>query len=1006
MMGRQFSQKLHAWKEELLRQLYTPVAQVPFEGFTTLDRLTRTEAAAHEKRPFAPGEKWGACWEYGWFSGTVCIPEACRGKRVVLMTRMGGETLVYQDGRAIGAVDRGHPYVTLTRCAQGGERYAIGAECYAGHGARLENLGPCPPERRAIPEPPAAQCVYEDSVLAVWNEEAYQLALDVVTLDWLLQALPEKSLRAQKVRKALNDFVNIADFELPPRERTESFVRARAALALAMACHNGSTMPTMWVFGQSHIDLAWLWTTEETRRKAVRTYANQLTLMDEYPEYRFLLCEPALLDMLREQDGDCWQRVRQAAQRGQIFAEGAFYVECDTNIPSGESLIRQLLWGKRWYREQFGVDSQVAWQPDTFGFSAALPQILRKMGVPYFASQKLTRVDPECQPFPYQHFYWEGIDGSEVLALNFKRNNSPIDPLALHKRWEEDRAQQEDIDTLLFPFGYGDGGGGPTRDMLELARRVTDLEGVPRAQYGGLREYFAFIESQGVKNRWVGELYLTWHRGTYTAQRRQKMQMRRLEEALRTGEYLLSLLPGASLRQAVDQGWDALLFSQFHDLAGGVGIRRVHEEASAALGNALEALQAACNAAVCKLFALTPSAEALTLFNPLSWNRTEWARLPDGSFRYVSVPAYGAAPLGALPQPDDARLTETENGIRMENRYLALEVDGSGRIVSLIDRENGVPLLSPGMVMNDWRLYKNVQAVYDAWELDRDWREGYLPDAMTVSIEVGSRGGAYCALRIRRSFGESTAEQEMRLYAASRRIDFETHVDWHERHKMLKAHFESNVICENALHEIQFGAIERPAHASHPFAWDRYESCNHRYSALCEENRGFALLNNGIYGVSTGRGELALTLLRAPLVPDDTADQGEHTFTYALYPFAAGFAASDAVREGYALNQPLAPLHGAGAESAGIACDSASVVLETVKPAEDGEGMILRLYESKHTWGTATIHFPFTVRAWESAMDEMHRGALLAEGREMSVQLRPFEIKTLRAERMDAETQE
>lgn len=997
--GRQFSQKFRAWKEELLKQLYTPVAQVAFEGFTTFERLTRQQAAAHEKRPFASGEKWGACWEYGWFSATVTLPAACSGKRVVLLTRMGGETLVYQDGRAVGSVDRGHPFVTLHRCARGGERYTLLAECYAGHGARLESLGPCPPERPAIPKTPDAQCVYEDSVLAVWNEEAYQLALDVLTLDWLLQTLPEKSLRAQKVRKALSDFVNIADFELPMPERTESFVRAREALRPAMECHNGSTAPTMWIFGQSHIDLAWLWPEEETRRKAVRTYSNQLGLMEEYPEYRFLLCEPALLEMLREQDAECWQRVRQAAQEGRIFAEGAFYVECDTNIPSGESLIRQLLFGKRWYRENMDTESRVAWQPDTFGFSAALPQILRKMGVPYFASQKLTRADPECQRFPYQHFYWEGIDGSRVLALNFSRNNSPIDPLAFQKRWEEDRAQQEDIDTLLFPFGYGDGGGGPTRDMLELARRVTDLEGAPRARYGGLREYFEWIERQGVENRWVGELYLPWHRGVYTAQRRQKMLMRRLEEALRKGEGLLALRPDEVLERAVHRGWHVLLLSQFHDVAGGVGIRRVHAEACAALREALENLQGACAAALLPCFSLTASDEALMLYNPLSWRRTEWARLPDGSMRYVSVPAGGVAPLGALSQPDDARLTETESGFRMENRFLSLEVDRQGRIVSLLDRENGAPLLSPGMVMNDWRLYKNVQVVYDAWELDRNWREGYLPGAITASVAPGKQAGAFCELCIRRSFGESKAEQRMRLYAASRRIDFETAVDWQERRKMLKVHFESNVLCENALHEIQFGAVERPAHASHPFAADRYESCNHRYSALREENRGFALLNNGMYGVSTDRGALALTLLRAPLVPDDTADRGEHTFTYALYPFAGSFATSDVVLQGYCLNQPLEPLQASGMEKEGIACHSDSVVLETIKPAQDGRGMILRLYESKRTWAAASLRFPFAVRVFESSMDEEETGALLAAGREAPLSLRPFEIKTLRVER-------
>lgn len=995
--GRQFSQKLKAWKEELLRQLFTPVDTVAFQGFVTRERLTPQEAAARPAHPFAPGQAWGACWEYAWFSADVTLPEACRGRRVVLVAKMGGEILVYQDGKAIGSVDRGHPYVTLTRCAAGNERYTLLAESYAGHGARLENLGPCPPERRAVPEPPAAQCVYEHSILAVWNEEAYQLALDVLTLDWLLQTLPEKSLRAQKVRKALWDFVNLADFELPPQERTQSFLRAREALRPALACRNGSTAPTMWVFGQSHIDLSWLWTAEETRRKSVRTYANQLALMEEYPEYRFLLCEPALLDMLRQQDPECWERVKAAAQRGQIFPEGAFYVESDTNMPSGESLIRQLLYGKRWYRRHFGINSQVAWQPDTFGFTAALPQILKKMDVPYFASQKLTRADPECQRFPFQHFWWEGMDGSQVLALNFSKNNSMIDPVSFQKRWEEDRMQMEDIDTLLFPFGYGDGGGGPTRDMVEVARRVQDLEGAPRARYGGLREYFEWIAAQGVSNRWVGELYLPWHRGVYTVQRRQKMLARRLEEALAQAEALLAARPDTALATAVRQGWSSLLFNQFHDLAGGVGIRQAHLEAFNSLETALSSLHTASQEALRHVFALKPSDTSRSVYNPLFWDRREWTRLPEGGWRYLSAPAGGVSPLTAdLPQPEDALLVETPEGFRMENRYLSLTVDPKGRIVALTDKENGISLLEPGMVMNDWRLYKNVQAVYDAWELDRDWQEGYLPQAITVSVTPGDCQKGWCELIIRRAFGESRSRQTMRLYASSRRVDFETQVDWHERHKLLKVHFESNVLCDSALHEIQFGYIARPAHASSDWAADRYESCNHRYSALCEENRGFALLNDGIYGVSTGRGELALSLLRAPLVPDDTADRGEHAFTYALYPFAGNFMDSGVAKAAYCLNRPLQILPASGSAISGIRCESQGVILETVKPAEDGRGMILRLYESLRARSEAQLQLPFAARIYDSSMDEEHLGELLHTGHALTLRLSPFEIRTLR----------
>ena len=562
-LPRQQCQRIQAWRQEMKNHLYTPVGEVDFTGFTTFDRLTPERAASMEMRPFPVGTKWGACWEYAWFRAEFALPEGVDGQRVVLLPGMGGEQLIYVDGVAAGSNDKGRDHVTLRRAAKSGERVEVLIESYAGHGARLENMGPCPPERAAIPPVPDTQCTVKRSVLAVWNEDAYQLYLDVEMLCDLLSQLDAKSLRYQKVAKALLDFTYTADFELPLAQRHESFRRARAVLAPALACHNGSTAPTMWLLGQSHIDLAWLWTEEETWHKVARTYANQLALMAEYPEYRFLLCEPKLLDMLRAQHPEIWQRVKEAHQRGQIDVDGAFYIECDTNIPSGESLIRQLIRGKRWFREHFGVETQVAWQPDTFGYSGVLPQILSKLNIPYFATQKLLRADPECQRFPYQNFIWEGIDGSTVQALSFFKNNAQVSPSQFMQRWNDNRAQQENIDTLLYPFGFGDGGGGATRDMLESARRMEDLEGLPRSRYGGLREFFEETARQAEGNRWVGELYLAWHRGTYTTQVKTKQLMRTVELLLHDAEALLALLPAserAAYMPIVNAAWDALMF--------------------------------------------------------------------------------------------------------------------------------------------------------------------------------------------------------------------------------------------------------------------------------------------------------------------------------------------------------------------------------------------------------------------------------------------------------------
>ncbi len=991
-LPRQERQRIAAWRTEMKNHLYTPVGTVDFAGFTAPDRLSPESAASMEMRPFPVGTKWGECWEYAWFFSEFALPESCQGQRVVLLPGLGGEQLIYVDGIAAGSNDKGRDYVTLRRAGKAGERVRVLIESYAGHGLRLENMGPCPPEREAIPAVSGPQCTVKKSVLAVWNEDAYQLHLDVEVLCDLLSQLDETSLRYQKVAAALTAFTRTADFELPLAERHESFRQAREVLKSALECHNGSTAPTMWLLGQSHIDLAWLWPEEETWHKVARTYANQLALMDEYPEYRFLLCEPKLLDMLRQQHPELWLRVKDAYTRGQIDPDGAFYIECDTNLPAGESLIRQLVRGKKWFRTHFGADSRVAWQPDTFGYSGVLPQILRKLDIPYFATQKLLRADPECERFPYQNFLWEGIDGSTVQALSFFKNNAQVTPGQFVQRWTENRAQQKNIDTLLYPFGFGDGGGGANRDMLENIRRMGDLEGLPRSHYGTLQGFFEETARQAEGNRWVGELYLSWHRGTYTTQRWTKKLAAELERELHDAELLLALLPDrrAEYQPAVDAAWDALMFCQFHDVAGGVGIRRVHEEAENML-----------NGQLCRMQELTDRLlswddEGEICVNLLPWTRCFWMY---GQY-YAASPG-GSLPVPVQPQPKiSVSLTETADGFVMENRYLSATIDRRGRVIALTDKQNGLPLLSPGQVMNDFRLYKNVEPVYDGWEMSRDWRENRTDDGFRVKeIDVEQEDAEVCLI-FSGTLGGSEMSMSIALDSEGRWLDIDADIDWQARRKLLKVHFESNVLCEDALHEIQFGHVKRPCHGSHAFAADRYESCSNRWTALCEENRGVAILAEDIRGVSTDRGEIALSLLRAPLVPDDTADRGNHLFRYAIMPFATHFAKSGVVRAGYEF---VNHLHTECRKDFGaFRCEDEAVILETVKPADDGSpDVILRLYEACRTHAAATIELPYPAKVYESSMDEGERGEMLGEGRSVSLRMKPFEIRTLRVVRCE-----
>ena len=598
------------------------------------------------------------------------------------------------------------------------------------------------------------------------------------------------------------------------------------------------------------------------------------------------------------------------------------------------------------------MDSQVAWQPDTFGYSGALPQILSKLNIPYFATQKLLRADPECERFPYQNFVWEGIDGSTVQALSFFKNNAQVSPGQFAQRWNKDRTQQENIDTLLYPFGFGDGGGGATRDMLENVRRMTDLEGLPRAHYGTLKGFFEETARQAEGNRWVGELYLAWHRGTWTTQVKTKQLMKNVEMLLHDAEALVALLPASERKvhmPAIDAAWDALMFCQFHDVAGGVGIQRVHQEAEASLLAQVHALEALIE------------------------------RLPKVEAKWVE------------PPKDTVSITETADGFLMENGILRVTVDGQGAITQIIDKRNGLPLMNPGQKMNDWRLYENVEVVYDGWEMSRDWKKRRLDTDLHARCESRMTREGEPFLAVTYAFGESKVE--MSLWLRGDRVEVESEVDWHERRKLLKVHFESNVLCDDALHEIQFGYVKRPCHDSHPFAADRYESCSNRWTALCEENRGLAILQSGSRAVSTDRGEIALSLLRAPLVPDDTADRGHHGFEYAIMPFASAFKDAGVVKAGIAFAE-------GPREDAGFRVDSEAIILETIKPADDqSDDIILRLYESLRTHAEGRLILPFDAQVYESSMDEEQTSKLLGEGIEIPLRMKPFEIRTLRVVR-------
>lgn len=983
-IGRQWEDRLRIWAEQFPKHYFRAFGAMTLSYFTTMEHLRFDDAV---KGPYisAPvGMKWGRKWEYAWFRTRIVIPAGLEGERVVFTLGCGEEMLVWVNGQESGAIDKHHKYITLSRCAKTGESYDIYAECYAGHGIRNEGAGPVAFGEEAVPEPPESQVCMRQSVFGAWNETLFQAAMDYLTLYALVKRLPDKSLRAMKIVDGLKRFTYIADFELPEPEMTQSVAEAAKVLHPLLACKNGSTAPEFSIFGQSHLDMAWLWPVEETMRKSARTYSNQLVLMEEYEDYKFLLCEPPILEYLKELYPNVWQRVKERVRSGNFIPEGAMWIESDTNIPSGESLIRQMVWGKRWFRRELGIDSRMAWMPDTFGFSATLPQILKKCQIPYFATQKLTRQDPECESFPYNVFWWEGMDGSRVLSHLFKKSNAVINPGDLITRWESDRIQQENIDGMIYPFGYGDGGGGPTREMLETARRCADLEGAPRCR---MESPVAYLDRQeNVENIFCGELYLAWHRGTLTSQARTKQGIRGAESALKLVEFFLSrqLLAGKPMpdgwRERLEDLWKKLLFNQFHDVATGASIARVHERAEKELREICDG----CNRMLGEFLAgPEPRASKHTIYNSLSHDR---------SCRGKTVPAQSSAVLDRdepMGEPARVRFIEEEGCYELANAYLVCRVNSNGELISVKRPDSDMEYLAG--IGNRFLMFKDVNTCYDAWELGSMYENLPVELDGPATITMHQWPGK-AELEITRFLHNSCLTQRIVLMGYMRSVNFETHIDWQEKHKLLKVAFPVNAYVREAIHEIQYGYVKRPTHRSYQTDRDRYEVCSHRYTALTDGAHGAAVLNDGKYGVSVVDNEIRLTLLKSAVMPDQTADRGEQYFTYAFYPFDDAFAQSDVPHRAAELNEPM--IICADGDDVGpiFLPDQKNIIVDTIKPADTMENALLvRAYEAMGMQTDCAFAVHDKVQRVEET-DMLEENGHIADLE--NVHFGPFEIKT------------
>ncbi|XHR28914.1 MAG: alpha-mannosidase [Chthoniobacteraceae bacterium] len=1026
MITLEWRNRVDCWRKVLPKLFFVPLGEVLFEGFTTFEQLTPSQALANPLRPFPPGTRWGAHNETAWLRAAVRIPETARGERIVVRPETGLESLVWIDGKAVGSRSWSERDITLTLQAQGGETIDILLQTYAGNGTRECGTGPVPDGVLTVPPTPECQATIEKSEFGIWNEEVYQLWLDVETLAKLAEAMADReSLRLAQIEDALAKMTVVVDPELPRAEMLETVRQGRELLKPLLQARNGTTAPGMHCFGHAHLDLAWLWPLAETDRKCGRTFSSQLTLMEEYPEYKFLQSQPYLYEVAQRQFPDIYERVHEAVKRGQWVPDGAMWVEADTNLPSGESLIRQFLYGKQFFQEEFGIDSRLMWLPDVFGYSGALPQIMQGCRVDYFSTQKIFWIYDGGEIFPYNWFWWEGIDGSRILTYLHFDYNSQTDPKTLATRWSE-RPQKTGFHTKrLLPFGWGDGGGGPVRDHVEYLRRQSDLEGSPRctieAPTAFFEEMVADKKALAQVPTWVGELYFQAHRGTFTSQAHVKKSNRRCEHALHDLEFwggAAALLRGKAFpAEHVEALWKEVLLNQFHDIIPGSSIHQVYVEAGAAYARVLEG---AAHETASTLSALCDTdADALTLFNSQSWERQEIVELPEGfdaatdlsgnalltqqvcgkTFAQTPpVPATGWTTVRrGAKQPAAATSPLTATPTSLENEFLRVTLNDRGELTSIWDKETQSEWAAGAC--NSLRMYKDVPNSFDAWDITSTYKQTPVLLDSTSEIEVITAGPLLAIVRVKRQIHTSQLVQDIVLAAGSRRIEFRTQVDWHEKHKLLKVNFPVTVRSDTALNEIQFGHVPHPTHASRPSDATQFEVCQHRWTALAESARGAAVLNDCKYGVDVEGNSINLTLLRAPLGPDMTADQGSHEFTYAFYAWGGrGFAESGLVQQGYELNAPLMSAPGAAEPGSLFSLSAPNIILETLKPAEDGSGdLIVRFYESARTATRAKLEvkLPFKHATLTNLIEE-NQTPLPFDGKSLALEFRPFEIKTVR----------
>lgn len=982
------------------------------------------------------GETWKGRDLYLWMQKEVDIPSNWENKTVVGIfdfgetgagNNSGFESLFYLNDKPYQGVDSNHKEVFLPKDING-TRVELIFRLWTG----LEGGGiPREQEHRIN----RAQLAWLDEKV---DDLFYNASVILETIGELDEYSPDKV----HLTKILNNAFKLIDWAYPGYEDFyNSLHEASDYLNKEIDKIDKHSVVNVTCIGHTHIDVAWLWRLKHTREKCARSFSTVLRLMERYPEYIFLQTQPQLYEYVKNDYPELYEAIKQKVKDGNWEVDGGMWLEADCNIPSGESLVRQILVGSRFIKEEFNKDVEYLWLPDVFGYSWALPQILKKSGIDMFMTTKISW--NQYNRMPHDTFKWRGIDGSEILTHFittpepwsqpgswFYTYNGRLTPKTVKGVWDAytDKGITND---LLVSYGFGDGGGGVNREMLEYRKRLDKMPGLPNVKTGKASEYFRCLKEKVEKTEeyvhtWDGELYLEYHRGTYTSQAYTKMMNRKLELLYRETEWLSTVACLTNndwslyANNEITKGWKTILRNQFHDIIPGSSITEVYEDTKQEYKEA-EDIALDIQNKLEEIY-INKDEHTWTIVNNSNWDRNESIDIKcdeDGSFydedgnklKYQRNKDEYTVEIKNIPALGYKRIILKVDDVQDDNKSVFEYCDGKistpkydiewneyGQLTSIYDKENKREVLAKGERGNVLQMFEDKPMAHEAWDIDIFYQEKMREVKDLQSVELIEAGNLKAVIRFKYKYMNTTISQDMIVYANSNRIDFKTNVDWREKKQLLKVAFVVDIRSTMATYDVQFGNVKRPTHWN--TSWDRarFESVAQQWVDLSERNYGVSLLNNCKYGHDIKDNVMRLTLLKSATHPDPVQDQGEQNFTYSLLPHSGDFIDGNTVKHAYELNQPLKSIKGmlkSEVKKQLFKFNDANILVDAIKKAEDEDMIIIRFHDYSGSRQNVSIDSDYEITGWmETNLMEKPIGNLRNEN-SINVVVNPYEIKTL-----------